>query len=794
MFAHPPPSLPASVDHHHTTTGGWAVSDRHQQDQSVAEDMTSRRAAGVFAPPMPFGFPLSPMSDYSPSPNYVDAYKKDRKIGEGQYGVVYLARHRQTGEKVALKMLKRLSSGDHGFEAGFPTVATREVKILRNLAHPNIVRLLNIVTEREMEQKATTYLVFEFVDSDLSNFCRMRSKTRSPSLDLGEVKSIMHQLLTGLLYLHQNSILHRDLKLSNLLVNTQGQLKIADFGLARAIDPTRRKPLTNKVITVWFRPPELLMGQRNYGPEVDIWSAACIFGELLLNRPMFPGDTDMKVLELIHKLLGPPDRRLVDTQPYSQFRGFFTDAARMGEWQNRFWETFRECDSVALDLLSKMLVLNPKRRITAAKALNHEFFKYDPPPKVLTFSQPSTRIQRRAAAAVAAAAQQQPQQPMVAPQLQQPPFPHPHPHQPAMPQPPYAAHMMHLHHPPILAVQPAMAPPPPPPPPLANPGQQMGYAQASGPYHPQVLGRPLVVAHQPPATAAAAAAAVAVAAAAAADFGSQGGVSRKRSMASAVGSPDLPPAQRRRTSTGPGGYAGQPPPPPDARPGPPFQSPTPPEDPFGGPTEPWAPALDVYDRMPSSGPPGGSMPAMAPAPPSDSPYGHSIGRGYGAPIMAHSAPQPPVAPFPPPNGFPHGAVHHPQAPFGHPHPGAVGGPMAHPPRSMTVPPHPHAHHAAAMHPGGSHGAYPGPTILQPPQAAWGAATHMGQPPAAGAGGAGGAVRRPAAPPPPPMGGGYGGGPSAGAGGGSGGEYPDQDVWSEDIKEPRSLGLSLRRYE
>ncbi|CAE7739778.1 CRK2 [Symbiodinium sp. CCMP2592] len=174
--------------------------------------------------------------------------------------------------------------------------AIREISLLKELQHPNIVRLCDVIhTERKLT------LVFEYLDQDLKKLLDMCDG----GLDPATTKSFLYQLLRGIAYCHAHRVLHRDLKPQNLLINREGSLKLADFGLARAFGIPVRS-YTHEVVTLWYRAPDVLMGSRKYSTPVDIWSVGCIFAEMVNGRPLFPGDTDANQLQKIFKILGTP--------------------------------------------------------------------------------------------------------------------------------------------------------------------------------------------------------------------------------------------------------------------------------------------------------------------------------------------------------------------------------------------------------------------------------------------------------------------------------------------------------
>merc|ERR1712023_606487 len=187
-------------------------------------------------------------------------------------------------------------------DEGIPSTAIREISILKELQHPNIVRLHDVI---HTEKKLT--LVFEYLDQDLKKFL-----DSSDGLDAFTIKSSLFQLLRGVSFCHDHRVLHRDLKPQNLLINREGALKLADFGLARAFGIPVRS-YTHEVVTLWYRAPDVLLGSRKYSTPVDIWSVGCIFAEMVSGRPLFPGNTDQDQLQKIFKVLGTPNETMWPT-------------------------------------------------------------------------------------------------------------------------------------------------------------------------------------------------------------------------------------------------------------------------------------------------------------------------------------------------------------------------------------------------------------------------------------------------------------------------------------------------
>jgi cyclin-dependent kinase len=289
----------------------------------------------------------------------MERYQKMEKIGEGTYGVVYKAKDRVTGEIVALKKI-RLEAEDEGI----PSTAIREISLLKELQHPNIVRLYDVVhTERKLT------LVFEFLDQDLKKYLDICDS----GLDLPILKSFLYQLLTGVAHCHHHRILHRDLKPPNLLINREGQLKLADFGLARAFGIPVRS-YTHEVVTLWYRAPDVLMGSRKYSTPVDIWSVGCIFAEMANGRPLVAGTSEQDQLDRIFRLLGTPTQ--AEYPGITALPDYSPTAPHYPKPVGGLAVLVPALSPEGIDLLSRMLQYDPARRITAQAALEHNFF-YD---------------------------------------------------------------------------------------------------------------------------------------------------------------------------------------------------------------------------------------------------------------------------------------------------------------------------------------------------------------------------------------------------------------------------------
>ncbi|NXM79909.1 CDK18 kinase, partial [Oenanthe oenanthe] len=289
----------------------------------------------------------------------LETYIKLDKLGEGTYATVFKGRSKLTENLVALKEIRL----EH--EEGAPCTAIREVSLLKNLKHANIVTLHDIIhTERCLT------LVFEYLDNDLKQYLENCGNLMS----VHNVKIFMFQLLRGLAYCHGRKILHRDLKPQNLLINERGELKLADFGLARAKSvPT--KTYSNEVVTLWYRPPDVLLGSTEYSTPIDMWGVGCIHYEMVTGRPMFPGSTVKEELHLIFRLLGTPTE---DTWPgitsNEEFKAYNFSQYRAQPLINHA-PRYRDSLGSALTALLGFVQYRAKGRISAEAALQHPYFR-----------------------------------------------------------------------------------------------------------------------------------------------------------------------------------------------------------------------------------------------------------------------------------------------------------------------------------------------------------------------------------------------------------------------------------
>lgn len=262
---------------------------------------------------------------------------------------------------MALKKI-RLESEDEGI----PSTAIREISLLKELQHPNIVRLYDVVhTERRLT------LVFEYLDQDLKKYLDICEG----GLEKTILKSFLYQLLCGVAFCHTHRVLHRDLKPQNLLINREGKLKLADFGLARAFGIPVRS-YTHEVVTLWYRAPDVLMGSRTYSTPVDIWSVGCIFAEMATSKPIFAGTSESDQLKRIFKTLGTPTPQdypaLVELPDYNRDLDIMCYPPLRS-----FADITPQIDNVGISLLSQMLTYDPLQRCSAADAMKHDYFSAD---------------------------------------------------------------------------------------------------------------------------------------------------------------------------------------------------------------------------------------------------------------------------------------------------------------------------------------------------------------------------------------------------------------------------------
>ncbi|XP_042211052.1 cyclin-dependent kinase 11B-like isoform X3 [Homarus americanus] len=348
----------------------------HYQDSPTVEDCRSDREEANY---LPDSSPESPLELKDDLPAYypaimgcrsVDEFECLNRIEEGTYGVVYRAREKATNQIVALKRLKMEKEKE-----GFPITSLREVNTLLKGQHENIVTVREIVVGSNMDK---IYIVMDYVEHDLKSLMEtMRQKKQM--FTIGEVKTLMRQLLRAVHHLHDNWILHRDLKTSNLLLSHRGILKVGDFGLAREYG-SPLKHYTPIVVTLWYRAPELLLGAKQYSTHIDVWSVGCIFGELLGMEPMFPGKSEIDQLNKIFKDLGTPSEKI--WPGYSQLP--LVKKTQFADYPyNHLRERFKtRLSDQGFSLLNRFLTYNPPKRITCQEAVHHDYFHKEAPAPV----------------------------------------------------------------------------------------------------------------------------------------------------------------------------------------------------------------------------------------------------------------------------------------------------------------------------------------------------------------------------------------------------------------------------
>ncbi|KAM6117944.1 cyclin-dependent kinase 10 isoform 1-T1 [Pterocles gutturalis] len=356
------------------------------------------------------GFFEVPAADRLGRCRSVKEFEKLNRIGEGTYGIVYRARDTLTDETVALKKVRMDNEKD-----GMPISSLREITLLLQLRHPNIVELKEVVVGNHLE---SIFLVMGYCEQDLASLLENMQTPFSEA----QVKCIILQVLKGLQYLHENYIIHRDLKVSNLLMTDKGCVKIADFGLARTYGMPP-KPMTPKVVTLWYRAPELLLGMTTQTTSIDMWALGCILAELLAHKPLLPGTSEIHQIDLIVQLLGTPNENIwpvravpsllpplppqpTPASPPSRSQGFsklplVSQYTLRKQPYNNLKHKFPWLSEAGLRLLNFLFMYDPKKRATAKDSLESSYFKEKPlpcePELMPTF--PHHRNKRVAAAA-----------------------------------------------------------------------------------------------------------------------------------------------------------------------------------------------------------------------------------------------------------------------------------------------------------------------------------------------------------------------------------------------------------
>ncbi|KAI8866454.1 Pkinase-domain-containing protein [Ramicandelaber brevisporus] len=293
-------------------------------------------------------------------------YERIDQIGSGTFGIVFKSRHKQSGQICALKKLLNETGRD-----GMNLTTVREIRLLKKLKHENIVKLISA-----FRGNTSTYTSFEYCEFDMYGLMHRPDWVLTPP----HIKCLMKQMLSAMAYIHDEGVLHRDIKSANIFLTRQGIIKIGDFGLARDLSHPKVQHHTNRVVTTWYRCPELLLGATQYGGEVDMWAIGCIFAELLTKKPLFPGKSDVAQLETVYKIHGSPtlkDWPDMINMPWLLLispRTLFPDLLR-----THIQDLAAKCQQDG-SLLYEMLDYNPEKRITAKDALGHRYFKSHPLP------------------------------------------------------------------------------------------------------------------------------------------------------------------------------------------------------------------------------------------------------------------------------------------------------------------------------------------------------------------------------------------------------------------------------
>jgi len=354
-------------------------SDEEESKKSFKSKTTKKKSASQESPSsLPRHNPL-----LQGCRSVYDSYDRISRVSEGTYGVVWKAKDFATDEIVALKQIKFDVNAN---KEGFPVTALREINVLLALSHESIVSVREMVVGDAIDK---VFMVMEFFEFDL----KVGIDRFDGALAQSELKGIMQQILSAAQHMHSKWYLHRDLKTSNILVHRTGRIALADFGLARRFqDPPRA--LTQLVVTLWYRAPELLFGESHYGPAIDMWSIGCIFGELICKDAVMQGQGELDQIDQIFSLVGVPDEMTWPSFEKLPNAGMF-------RWKPRKEEELllpkkfpiaapvsanqAFLDGNGYNLLSQLLTLDPAKRITAAVALAHPYFSQGVAPKIPRF-------------------------------------------------------------------------------------------------------------------------------------------------------------------------------------------------------------------------------------------------------------------------------------------------------------------------------------------------------------------------------------------------------------------------
>jgi mitogen-activated protein kinase 1/3 len=290
-------------------------------------------------------------------------YSPLKPLGRGAYGVVCSALDKQSNRKVAIKKIPK------AFEDLIDAKRIlREVKLLRHFRHENVIALRDLVGPLEDELFEDIYIILDFMETDLHKIIYSKNELTDE-----HIQYFIYQLLKGLKYIHSAGVIHRDLKPSNLLLNGNCDLKICDFGLARGTKEDADYELTEYVVTRWYRAPEVMCSCQEYDFKIDVWSVGCIMAELHGRKPLFPGDDYIKQMNLIFNVLGTPskdDMKFITNEKALEYIKSLKKKAAIP-----FKQIYKDANPLALDLMEKMLIFNPAKRISVDEALAHPYLK-----------------------------------------------------------------------------------------------------------------------------------------------------------------------------------------------------------------------------------------------------------------------------------------------------------------------------------------------------------------------------------------------------------------------------------
>mmetsp|Transcript_37617 Transcript_37617/g.93507 ORF Transcript_37617/g.93507 Transcript_37617/m.93507 type:complete len:356 (+) Transcript_37617:70-1137(+) len=290
-------------------------------------------------------------------------YEIAQKLGKGAYGIVWKAFDRRTKDTVALKKIFDAFQNATDAQRTF-----REIVFLQQMdEHENIVKLQNVL---RADNDRDIYLIFEYMETDL------HAVIRANILEEIHKQYIMYQSFKALMYMHSADLVHRDMKPSNLLLNSECLMKVADFGLARSLQKSTQNVLTDYVATRWYRAPEILLGSTRYGKAVDMWSLGCIFGEMLGGKPVFPGTSTLNQLEKICQVVGSPSEQEIEAMDSPFAKTMLESLQQPPKGIGKGWKSlYPHASDVALDLLTKLMQFDPNRRLMAQEGLRHEYCK-----------------------------------------------------------------------------------------------------------------------------------------------------------------------------------------------------------------------------------------------------------------------------------------------------------------------------------------------------------------------------------------------------------------------------------